>query len=89
MRHLSATILAHAGLDIPTVQAILRHKNPNTTARYIKILGIRPDKRDAVFSKRRGPKITPFEPQKAIGAWCNRKTRNLASPTGFEPVLAA
>ena len=28
IRHLSATILAYEGVDIPTVQAVLRHKNP-------------------------------------------------------------
>jgi integrase len=52
VRHLSATILAYAGLDIPTVQAVLRHKSPNTTARYIKSLGIQPDKLDRVFANR-------------------------------------
>jgi integrase len=68
IRHLTATILAHEGLDIPTVQAILRHKNPNTTARYIKSLGVQPDKLNRVFAKRSGAKILPFEPPKqAIG----------------------
>lgn len=68
IRHLSATILAYAGLDIPTVQAMLRHQNPNTTARYIKSLGIQQDKIDAVFSKRKEARILSFEPhKKAIG----------------------
>lgn len=68
IRHLSATILAYEGLDIPTVQAVLRHKNPNTTARYIKSLGVQPDKLDRVFAKRKGSKVLPFEPvKKAIG----------------------
>ena len=68
IRHLSATILAYEGLDIPSVQAVLRHKNPNTTAKYIKSLGVQPDKLDRVFAKRKGPKVIPFEPiKKAIG----------------------
>ena len=68
IRHLSATILAYEGLDIPTVQAVLRHKNPNTTARYIKDLGVQPEKLDRVFAKRKGPKVVAFEPlKKAIG----------------------
>jgi integrase len=68
IRHLSATILAYEGLDIPSVQSVLRHKNPNTTARYIKSLGVQPDKLDRVFEKRRSPKLIPFElPKKAIG----------------------
>lgn len=53
IRHLTATILAYSGLDLPTVQAILRHTNPNTTARYIKNLGINPDKVEAVFGGRK------------------------------------
>ena len=68
IRHLSATILANEGLDIPTVQSVLRHKNPNTTALYIKSLGVVPDKISGVFAKRKSPKVVPFEPvKKAIG----------------------
>ncbi|MDR1684886.1 MAG: site-specific integrase [Desulfovibrio sp.] len=61
IRHLAATILAHAGLDLPTVQAVLRHKNITTTARYIQSLGVSPDKLDRAFSGRQTPKkIIPF-----------------------------
>lgn len=68
IRHLSATILAYAGLDIPTVQAILRHQNPNTTARYIASLGIKQDVLSDVFANKKGAKVTAFEPsKKAIG----------------------
>ena len=38
IRHLTATILAYEGLSLPEVQEVLRHSNPNTTARYIKKL---------------------------------------------------
>jgi integrase len=55
IRHLSATILAHEGLDIPSIQAILRHKSPNTTARYIKSLGVTSDKLDSIFQNRGVP----------------------------------
>jgi integrase len=64
IRHLAATILACEGLDIPSVQAILRHKNPNTTARYIKSLGVQPDKLDRIFEKRKAPKVLFFEAHK-------------------------
>jgi integrase len=56
IRHLSATILANEGLDIPSIQAILRHKSPNTTARYIKSLGVSPDRLDSIFKNRGAPK---------------------------------
>jgi integrase len=68
IRHLAATILAYDGLDLPSLQAVLRHKNPNTTARYIESLGVRPNKLDGIFEKRKAPKVVPFEAYKnAIG----------------------
>ena len=68
IRHLAATTLAYSGLDLPTVQAMLRHHSPTTTARYIQSLGIQPEKIDAVFSDRKGAKVVPFTPSKtAIG----------------------
>ena len=43
-------------------------QNTLPTARYIKSLGIQPDKLDRVFAKRKAPKVLPFEaPKKAIG----------------------
>lgn len=35
IRHLTATELFHAGPPASLIQRILRHKNPNTTARYL------------------------------------------------------
>ena len=68
IRHLAATILAHAGLDLPSVQAILRHQSPNTTARYIRSLGVQANTIDAIFAERkRGAKVVSFVPPKAIG----------------------
>lgn len=65
IRHLAATIMAHAGLDLPSVQAILRHQSPNTTARYIRSLGVQSNKLDEVFSKRKtGAKVEAFDPRK-------------------------
>lgn len=62
IRHLTATILAYEGLDIPSVQAQLRHKNPNTTARYIKSLGVQPDKLSCIFDNRKPTsKVVPFK----------------------------
>lgn len=62
IRHLAATILAYAGLDLPTIQGMLRHSTPTTTARYIKSLGINKAKIDAAFNKGKGAKIHPFAP---------------------------
>ncbi len=65
IRHLAATIMSYSGeMSLPEVQTMLRHKNPNTTARYIKSLGVQPDKIEQVFAKRKGAKISPFAPNK-------------------------
>lgn len=66
IRHLSATALAYAGLDLPTIQAMLRHSSPATTARYIKSLGLEHEKIEAAF--RKAASIHQFEPaKKAFG----------------------
>lgn len=69
IRHLAATIMAHAGLDLPSVQTVLRHQSPNTTARYIRSLGVQANKLDEVFGeKKKGAKVMAFAPgKKAIG----------------------
>lgn len=64
IRHLAATILAHSGLDLPTVQAMLRHQSPTTTARYIHSLGIDREKIENAFANREGANIIPFPPSK-------------------------
>ncbi|WP_169725745.1 tyrosine-type recombinase/integrase [Maridesulfovibrio bastinii] len=40
IRHLTATMLYHAGHPISVIQRILMHKNPNTTVRYLRDLGL-------------------------------------------------
>jgi len=53
IRHLTASILAKANVDIPTIQAILRHKSPNTTARYIRSLGFVDNTLAVVFGEQK------------------------------------
>ncbi len=40
IRHLTATILFHAGHPVSVIQRILRHKHPSTTERYLRDLGL-------------------------------------------------
>lgn len=49
IRHLTASLLAQKGVDIPTIQSILRHKNSMTTTRYIHRLGITKNVLEDVF----------------------------------------
>lgn len=51
IRHLTASMLAQDGMDIPTIQIILRHKNPMTTTLYIHRLGIMENALEKVFGK--------------------------------------
>ena len=41
IRHLVATILYHKGYNISEIQAILRHKSPTTTEKYLQSLGLK------------------------------------------------
>ncbi len=49
IRHLTASILYKKGYPVSVIQAILRHKNPNTTSLYLKSLGLE-DTRPALES---------------------------------------
>ncbi len=40
IRHLTASILYRKGYSVGYIQEVLRHKNPNTTVRYLKTLGL-------------------------------------------------
>lgn len=60
IRHLAATALAYAGLDLPTIQTMLRHTSPATTARYIRSLGVDRGKIEAVFEKMKSAKVVSF-----------------------------
>lgn len=51
IRHLAASMLAQEGIDMPTIQKILRHKNMMTTTRYIHRLGITDNALEKVFGK--------------------------------------
>ena len=55
IRHLSASILDAAGVELTVIQAILRHKSAMTTARYLhQLRGVRNVLND-VFSKKEKP----------------------------------
>jgi integrase len=60
IRHLTASILYREGYSQAHIQAVLRHKNPNTTARYLRTLGLE-EAREALENGLRGPaQIIPF-----------------------------
>ena len=62
IRHLTASILAGSGIDLVTIQIILRHKNALTTTLYLKSLGIKTDALDEVFSNRKAlPKVVSLK----------------------------
>jgi integrase len=56
--HLTASILFVAGESLWKIQGILRHKNPTTTERYLRTMGLE-SARDAMENNLRGPD-TPF-----------------------------
>ena len=57
IRHLSASILDDAGYPLTVIQTLLRHKNANTTARYLhKLRGMRTALDDA-FKRKSHPTV--------------------------------
>ena len=60
IRHLSASILYKKGNSVSIIQAILRHKNPNTTTRYLRTIGLE-DTRSALEEGFKKPaEVIPF-----------------------------
>lgn len=60
IRHLSASILFRMGCDVAHIQAVLRHRNPNTTTRYLRSLGLE-DVRESLNDHLGGrAKVLPF-----------------------------
>ncbi len=87
IRHLSAVILYQAGYPVAMIQAILRHENATTTEKYLKRLGLDPDKlKDAVkiFEKRGRSKVISITSKKPrTGSVPGRKTRDTHRDTLF------
>ncbi|WP_459935412.1 tyrosine-type recombinase/integrase [Fundidesulfovibrio butyratiphilus] len=59
IRHLSASILYHEGQPVSVIQAILRHKSPTTTTRYLHGLGLNQTREalSSVMDGRGGKKV--------------------------------
>lgn len=65
IRHLTAVTLYRQGETVATIQGILRHRSANTTARYLKSLGLDLEGSRAALEKMNGPaEIVEMEKQK-------------------------
>ena len=60
IRHLSASILFKLGYELGVIQAILRHKSPNTTERYLRSIGMERVREALEDLKPANPKVLPF-----------------------------
>ena len=71
IRHLTASTLFNKGYDVGVIQAVLRHKSPTTTERYLRSIGLE-RVREALEDIRRddGAEIVPF------GDISNRQRKN-------------
>ncbi len=64
IRHLTASILYRKGYSVGLIQAVLRHKSPTTTNRYLRSLGLE-QVRDGLEEGLKGPaKVIEFKKQK-------------------------
>ncbi len=59
IRHLTASILYHAGYPVSVIQSVLRHKSPQTTTMYLKSLGLEQTREalEGVMTKRGPAKV--------------------------------
>ena len=64
--HLTASLLYQAGEPVAVIQAILRHKSPNTTERYLHRMFGNDRSREAL-EKLHGPAEVVTLPQKKTG----------------------
>jgi len=61
IRHLTASILYKKGYPVSVIQTILRHKNPNTTVKYLRSHGLE-ETREALEEGLKGPaKVLEFK----------------------------
>jgi len=66
IRHLTASILYKKGYPLAVIQAILRHANPNTTARYIRSLGLEETRAALEEGLNRPAQVIEFQKVKAV-----------------------
>jgi len=66
IRHLSASILFKLGYEVGVMQAILRHKSPNTTERYLKSIGLERVREALEDLKPADAKVLEFNPSKKM-----------------------
>jgi integrase len=66
IRHLTASVLYHKGYKLNTIQAILRHKSPRTTERYLKSLGLEHVREALEEGLKESGKVIPFNKEKTF-----------------------
>lgn len=67
IRHLTASILYWKGYSLGHIQAVLRHKNPNTTKLYLKSLGLEYVREALEEGLKRSAKVIKFEKHNKTG----------------------
>ncbi len=69
IRHLTASIMYREGQPVSVIQAVLRHKSPQTTTRYLQSLGLKQthEAMEAVMGQRGPGKVIPMKPQTMTG----------------------
>ncbi|MBN1102204.1 MAG: tyrosine-type recombinase/integrase [Deltaproteobacteria bacterium] len=88
IRHLSASILYGLGYDVATIQAILRHRSPNTTERYLKTLGVEDIRRAMEDLSRQRAKMSPLVPMEERCEWDFMKEKPFEKPSTSQTARA-
>lgn len=75
IRHLSASILYNLGYEVAVIQAILRHKSPSTTERYLRRIGLEKVREALEDLKPANAKILKFESKRKSGNKAPKKEK--------------
>jgi len=65
IRHLSASMLYELGYELGVIQAILRHRSPDTTERYLRSIGMERVREALEDLSRDKGKVFEFKPHAA------------------------
>jgi integrase len=88
LRHLRATTLYHQGKSIAAIQSLLRHKNPNTTVKYLKSLGLNVLNEELKdLSLQSGSAVT-FEPEDMEPLHKNKNKKPSEEPSTLQAALS-
>ena len=89
IRHLSASILYHLSYEVAVMQAILRHKSPRTTEKYLKRLGLEKVREALEDMSQQQGKVLAFKPKEKEAEKSHSKNKKPSEEPSSPPTALA